>query len=308
MSVVMPWNANADAKTREHFFTTTVNAKIALNAKASLELEQKVILIKDELKRIGSHPPRWLVRKHADLLVSLRNLQTQIQDVKKDKGQVRTEVESIEKKYASTLKNIRGNPKHLLTQSMLSVSATKKSKTSVVVVSRENSAELLRQKFRAELGLQELPLMITAGDVCDECGLSMLIVSSDSMLSCPQCHKMRILPNTMSSSTMHGTDADPASVITKHRFPEWLEFIQAKDVCSPPDDILEAVGQYMIDNKLTGLEDYAELISTERSTNGPFKNIDDAALRLPQIPQLKSACKDLMSRNPFLIRMVLKIW
>lgn len=306
MSVVMPWNNNADEKTREHFFTTTVNAKLILNSKTSKDLEQKIISVKNELSKFGAVTPRWLQRKQLDLENKVKFLEKELKEVSKDKSKVRREIESIEKKYASTLKNIRGNPKHLLTQSMHSVSATKKSKTSVVVVSRENSAELLRQKFRAELGLQELPLMITAGDVCDECGLSMVIVSSDSMLSCPQCHKMRILPNTMSSSTMHGTDADPASVITKHRFPEWLEFIQAKDVCSPPEEVLEAVGTYMIDNKLTGLEEYADVISKERKLNGPFKNVDDAAKRLPQIPSLKEACKELMSRNPFLIRMVLK--
>jgi hypothetical protein len=307
MSVVMPWNAHTDDKAREIFLNTTVSAKLSQNSKDAEDIESKIKDIQKELKALGPKPPRWLKRKSVDMNQCLKELQEALKLVKKEKSQVRSDVELIEKKYSDTLRNIRGNPKHLLTQSVHSKApGTKKPKTSVVVVSRENSAELLRQKFRAELGLQELPLMITAGDVCDECGLSMLIVSSDSMLSCPQCHKMRILPNTMSTSTMHGADNDPASIITKHRFPEWLEFIQAKDVCSPPEDILEEVGKYLIEHKLTGLEDYAEQIASERRANGPFKNVDDAAQRLPEIPSLREACKDLMSRNPFLIRMVLK--
>jgi hypothetical protein len=305
MSLILPWNEKADEKTRENFFNTTVNNKLSLNAKEAGEIEQQLVMANQELKQIGN-PPRWLLRRHQDMQKKVKLLKESLADLKKDKSQVRRDVENIERKYAETLRNIRGNPKHLLTQSVHSVAPGKKVRSSVVVISRENSAELLRQKFRAELGLQELPLMISAGDICDECGLSMLIVSSDSMLSCPQCHKMRVLPNTMSSSTMHGADADPASIITKHRFPEWLEFIQAKDVCSPPEEVLEAVGAYLIEHKMTGLEDYAEEIAHERRANGPFKNVDDAQARLPNIPTLKEACKDLMSRNPFLIRMVLK--
>lgn len=310
MSVVMPWNAQSDEKSREVFLNTTVTTKLSQNVKSANEIEAKLNESIKDLAKLGKKPPRWLHRKFIDTQRKVKELQDTLKEFTKNKAEVRNDVERIERKYAETLRNIRGNPKHLLTQSVHSKPApsyaTKKTRTSVVVVSRENSAELLRQKFRAELGLQELPLMITAGDVCDECGLSMLIVSSDSMLSCPQCHKMRVLPNTMSTSTMHGTDADPASIITKHRFPEWLEFIQAKDVSSPPDEVLETVGKYLIENKLTGLEDYAEIIAEERQKRGPFKNIDDAAQRLPQIPTLREACKDLMSRNPFLIRMVLK--
>jgi hypothetical protein len=249
--------------------------------------------------------PRWLKRRALDCEASVQALTAKIKAVSTDKRFIREQVESKEAKYSALLQKLHTNPRHLVTQSAHSLLGPQKTakKSSVVVVSRENIAELLRQKFRTELGLQDLPLMITAGDVCDDCGLSMLVVSNDSMLTCPQCHKMRVLPNTMSSSTLQ--DSDPASVITKHRFTEWLEFMQAKDVCTPPQDVLAAVGKHLLDNRMTGLEDHALQIAQERKRGGPFKDVDDAEMRLPGLG-IKECCKQLITKNPALVRGVLK--
>lgn len=305
MSLLLPWNAKSEEKTRETFFTTAVNSSFQQNVTKSQVLQAQLAQKKVEYATLTKKAvPRWLQRKAKDLESSIQKLEQAVKLVVVDKVELRQNAEEKEAKYAELLRKLKTNPKHLVTQSAHSIlPATAKKKNAVVVASRENIAELLRQKFRAELGLQDMPLMITAGDVCDDCGLSMLVVSNDSMLTCPQCHKMRVLPNTMSSSAMQ--DSDPASVITKHRFTEWLEFMQAKDVCTPPDDVLEIVGKYLIENQLTGLEQHAKEIAEERSKNGPFKDVLDAERRLPGLG-ISAACKTLMTKNPTLVRGILK--
>jgi hypothetical protein len=306
MALLLPWTAQTEERTRELFFNTAINAAHTVNSARIAVLQKDLDKLKAEQADLKKKAvPRWLKRRAMDVETSIATITQAIKDLSVDKRKLRADVEAKEQKYAALLHKLNTNPKHLVTQSAHSVLGPqqKAKKNSVVVVSRENISELLRQKFRAELGLQELPLMITAGDVCDDCGLSMLVVSNDSMLTCPQCHKMRVLPNTMSSSNLQ--DSHPASVITKHRFTEWLEFMQAKDVCAPTPDILGAVGKYMLDNHMTGLEDHAQAIANERATNGPFKDIDDAERRLPGLG-IAENCKSIMTRNPTLVRSVLK--
>jgi hypothetical protein len=303
MALLMPWNAHSEERTREQFFVTAVNTAHAQNVIKSESLRKELDKIQQDLNEFSS-VPRWLKRKHLDLQALKSKLIEKLESIQVDKSELRAKAEAKEAHYVSLFQKLKTNPKQLVTQSAHSVLGPQKSKkNAVVVVSRENVGELLRQKFRAELGLQDLPLMITAGDVCDDCGLSMLVVSNDSMLTCPQCHKMRVLPNTMSSNNLQ--DSDPASVITKHRFTEWLEFMQAKDVCAPPQDVLSAVGRYLLDNHMTGLEDHAIEIAEERRRNGPFKDIEDAEQRLPG-RGIYACCKALISKNPSLIRGVLK--
>jgi hypothetical protein len=304
MSLLLPWNAKSEEKTREIFFSNAVGVSFQQNVTKSQALQAQLTLKRAEYEALTKKAvPRWLHRKARDLEASIQKLEVSLQSVVVDKLELRQCAEEKEAKYAELLRKLKTNPKNLVTQSAHSVQPATKRKNAVVVASRENIAELLRQKFRAELGLQDMPLMITAGDVCDDCGLSMLVVSNDSMLTCPQCHKMRVLPNTMSSSAMQ--DSDPASVITKHRFTEWLEFMQAKDVCTPPEDVLEIVGNYLIENHLTGLEQHAKAIAEERTKNGPFQDILDAERRLPGLG-ISDACKSLMTKNPTLVRGILK--
>ena len=304
MALLLPWNTQTEERTREQFFTTVVNAAQAQNTLKAQKISAELAEIQKHLDEFKVSVPRWLNRKHRDLSAQKVKLQGKLKEVQLDKQTVRANAEAREAHYVSLFNKLKTNPKQLVTQSAHSVLGPQKTKkNSVVVVSRENVGELLRQKFRAELGLQELPLMITAGDVCDDCGLSMLVVSNDSMLTCPQCHKMRVLPNTMSSNNLQ--DSDPASIITKHRFTEWLEFMQAKDVCTPPAEVLSAVGRYLLDNRMTGLEEHAQLIADERRKNGPFKDIEDAEKRLPGL-KIYESCKALIAKNPSLIRGILK--
>jgi hypothetical protein len=304
MALLLPWNAQTEERTREQFFVKVVDATTASNSLKATKLKAELAEIQQHLNSFSASVPRWLKRKHTDLNTQKQKVLEKLKEVQLDKQTVRANAEAREAHYASLFHKLKTNPKQLVTQSAHSVLGPQKiKKNSVVVVSRENVGELLRQKFRAELGLQELPLMITAGDVCDDCGLSMLVVSNDSMLTCPQCHKMRVLPNTMSSNNLQ--DSDPASIITKHRFTEWLEFMQAKDVCTPPAEVLSAVGRYLLDNRMTGLEEHAQCIADERRKNGPFKDIEDAEQRLPGL-KIYDCCKALIAKNPSLIRGVLK--
>ena len=89
----------------------------------------------------------------------------------------------------------------------------------------------------------------------------------------------------MTTSSLHGGDADTNTAITKHRLPEWIEMAQANEFSEPPADVLESVAEFLIQNKMTGLEDYASEICKERK-KGPFLGVEDAVRRLPSIPNL----------------------
>ena len=99
MSVVMPWNAQSDEKSREIFLNTTVNAKLAQNVKSASEIEGKLKEASQELLSLGKKPPRWLHRKFLDTQKKVKELQTSLKEFTKNKADVRNDVEKIEKKY-----------------------------------------------------------------------------------------------------------------------------------------------------------------------------------------------------------------
>ena len=245
----------------------------------------------------------WLKRKRMDLKSLISSLTRELQSVKDAKTHTRKRFEETEKKYSNALDTIlKTNGTRLVSSSIYSATKTFR-RSNVVLMSKDNAEECIRQHLRSELGLQETPLMLTAGDICDNCSLQMTVVSNDSMLSCPKCHKVRLLPNTMTTSALHGTEAEANVVITKHRLPEWIEMAQAKEFAEPSPEISMSVAQFLISHNMTGLEQYASKIAEERNTNGPFVSVMDAYRRLPFIPDLIPRLKAINASN---IRTALK--
>ena len=123
------------------------------------------------------------------------------------------------------------------------------------------------------------------GDMCDDCGISMHIIASDSLLGCPQCAKTRIIP--IVSTPVADSEFVAIPYAQKSRLVEWLEFCQAKEYAEPAVDIIEIIMSELVSQKATGLEEYAGLIAKERQ-HGPFLNVTDALNRLKNsIPKLK---------------------
>lgn len=145
------------------------------------------------------------------------------------------------------------------------------------------------REARKRLTPRDAPVVLhhaALGDMCDDCGVSMRVVASDSLLGCPQCAKTRAIP-VMSAPAAESEYGGSAAYTQKSRLLEWLEFCQAKEYAEPAADVLDIVMHQLVSTRATGLEEYAGIIAAEHETRGPFRNATDALGRLSaHIPQL----------------------
>ena len=100
----------------------------------------------------------------------------------------------------------------------------------------------------------------------------------------------------MTTTALHGTDIESSTAITKHRLPEWIEMAQGKEFSEPPDDVVEAVAKFMIENGMSGLEEFRKEITEERERGGMFLGAQDAIKRL-KIPDLERRLKSINSNT-----------
>lgn len=274
---------------REALLSEAITAAQEKNKDQIQRLQDQCKQLKEKLASFGENIPRWKLREVADTECKIVQVEKQLASLKLDRNTLRKQFEEVEKKYAYAMDvtaKLQGN--RLVSSSIHSATKTFR-KTNVVLMAPENADECIRQHLRADLGLQEVPLMLTAGDVCDDCGIQMSVVSNDSMLSCPQCHKLRLLPNTMTTSALHGTDVESSAAITKHRLPEWIEMAQGKEFAEPPEDVTVTVAKFLIQNNMTGLEQFQSDIAEERKLRGPFLSVQNAVDRLQEkIPDLEA--------------------
>lgn len=283
---------------REALLSEAISTAQEKNQVLVKQLKQQIQTLQEKAKQFPLQPKRWQIREKLDIQQKIDETEKQLQNIKLDRIHLRKEFEGIEKKYSHAMDvtaKLQGN--RLVSSSIHSATKTFR-KTNVVLMAPENADECIRQHLRADLGLQEVPLMLTAGDVCDDCGVQMSVVSNDSMLSCPQCHKLRLLPNTMTTSALHGTDVESSATITKHRLPEWIEMAQGKEFAEPPDDVVETVAKFLIHNQMTGLESFQSIIAEERKLHGPFFSVQNAIQRLGnQIPDLEARLLTISSSS-----------
>ena len=276
-------NASRDALIRE-----ALEVAVTKQTQARKTVEADLLKARADLKK-ASTGKRWLWRAKLDAERHIAELEKKLSDASKTHGQLQTDIEVIEEGFSKALASSSRITGHkLISSSLHSVIASKRK--AAVLMTVDNAEECLRQHLRAELGLQDAPILLTPGDVCDECGIHMVVVSHYSMLSCTRCHKLRVLPNTMTVSAMHGTDVESASSITKHRLPEWIEMAQAKEFGEASPEAIERVTLYILKSG-TGLEQYKDIIREERK-KGAFKDADDAIRRLP-IPDLEKILKSI---------------
>ena len=276
-------NASRDALIKE-----ALEVAVAKQLQTRKTVEAQLVTTRADLAR-ASTGKRWLWRAKVDAEHRVAELEEKLVEHSKTHAQMRAGIETIEEGFSKALASSSRITGHkLISSSLHSVVASKRK--AAVLMTVDNAEECLRQHLRAELGLQDAPILLTPGDVCDECGIQMVVVSHDSMLSCTRCHKLRILPNTMTVSAMHGTDVESASSITKHRLPEWIEMAQAKEFGEASPEAIERVALYILKSG-TGLEAYKDMIREERR-RGPFKDAEDAIRRLP-IPDLEKILKSI---------------
>ena len=138
-----------------------------------------------------------------------------------------------------------------------------------------------------------------AGDKCEDCGIRMCVIANDSLLGCPKCAKSREISVSLAPSAE--SEYIASSNAQKSRLVEWLEFCQAKEYTEPTKTIIRDVTALIIQQKLSGLESFSDVIKIERLTNGPFTSATDAVARLqtkiPQIALYLQSLNGVLTRN-----------
>jgi len=146
--------------------------------------------------------------------------------------------------------------------------------------------------------LQESPDLTSTvtADICEECGVQMMVIANDSMLACSRCAKTRVITSANAWTASMDVDFSNCNSTQKSRLLEWLEFAQAKEYGEIPDDVLKTAMQSIVSSKSSGLEQYAKIIKEERILHGPYADAISAIERLrPLIPDIEQKLKSLDS-------------
>ena len=145
----------------------------------------------------------------------------------------------------------------------------------------------------------DLTSTVTA-DICDDCGVQMMVIANDSMLACSRCAKTRVITSANAWTAAMDVDFSSISNHQKSRLLEWLEFAQAKEYGEVPQNILNDVMTTLYTGKVTGLEAYVNDIAKER-LKGPFIDATNAIERLkgtiPNIERLLKGLDSIIIRN-----------
>ena len=140
----------------------------------------------------------------------------------------------------------------------------------------------------------DLSSTVTA-DICDDCGVQMMVIANDSMLACGRCAKTRVITSVNAWTSSMDVDFSATNNHQKSRLLEWLEFAQAKEYGEIPDDSIRIVMEALVASKATGLEQYIKEIADERQ-NGPFEDAPSSIERLrKKIPNIEGLLKGLDS-------------
>jgi hypothetical protein len=140
------------------------------------------------------------------------------------------------------------------------------------------------------------------GDFCDDCGVTMLMIASDSLLGCPKCAKTRAVPHASATSTMESDFVPNGTIKVKSRLVEWVQFSQAKECIEIDEKIAMNLTRIIVNDHFKHLtqEQILESIKDEYVQNGPFIDSETAVDRLLlKVPTLE---KDLKSINGSMTR------
>jgi hypothetical protein len=145
----------------------------------------------------------------------------------------------------------------------------------------------------------DLTSTITA-DICEDCGVQMMVIANDSMLACRRCAKTRVITSANAWNASMDLDFSAPNNHQKSRVIEWLEYAQAKEYGEIPEEMLHSTMEILVSQKLTGLEPFTLIIANEYA-KCPFVDSADAIKRLSdKIPDIENLLKNIdgvMIRN-----------
>jgi hypothetical protein len=261
----------ADSGIHHELISNLMERRRDLSSVDTTSCDSKIAVLKTEIKE--SEGKRWLVRTVLDKKSQLEKLQKERSDI------------------------IDGLPLRLFDDEMRPVMRRLRSAAEKNIAQPIADAEReVRKRLTKPTDAISLQRAIV-GDMCDDCGVSMQIIASDSLLGCPQCAKSRIIP--IVSAPVADSEFVSIPYAQKSRLVEWLEFCQGKEYAEPVPEVLELIMEELVAQRATGLEDFIPMISKERDRGGPFLSFQNAMDRLKGIPKLKDK---LLSIKPCLVR------
>jgi hypothetical protein len=176
---------------------------------------------------------------------------------------------------------------------------------SVAKAMQTEDKDALAQFIRRDI-LKELPDATQSinADICDDCGVQMVVIANDSMLACMRCGKTRNISTVHAWNSSMDADFTALNTHQKSRLLEWLEYAQAKEYGDISENTLNEAMSIIVRHKMSGLEQYTDEIRMEFLARGPFTSVSNAVERLShQIPNLELLLKGIDS---IFIRNVLK--
>ena len=144
------------------------------------------------------------------------------------------------------------------------------------------------------------------GDFCDDCGVMMLVIASDSLLGCPKCAKTRAVPHASATSSMESDFVPNGSIKVKSRLLEWVQFSQAKECIEIDKKVALQLTRILINDYFPHLQTpkVIDAIKAEYIIGGDFLDAEDAIRRLQSvIPSLEF---DMKRVNGCMIRRVMQ--
>lgn len=147
---------------------------------------------------------------------------------------------------------------------------------------------------REALGQQpDLTSTITA-DICEDCGVQMMVIANDSMLACSRCAKTRVITSVNAWNSSMDADFSSINMHQKSRLLEWLEFAQAKEYGEVPAHVVNQIMASLVLQKATGLEPHVQAIKAEREKNGPYLDAASSVQRLEAVvPNIEALLRSL---------------
>jgi hypothetical protein len=133
------------------------------------------------------------------------------------------------------------------------------------------------------------------GDFCDDCGVMMLVIASDSLLGCPKCAKTRSVPHASATSSMESDFVPNGTIKVKSRLLEWVQFSQAKECIEIDETVAQLLTEVILeDAKFLTSKETLCIIREEVKERGPFTHAQDAIDRLKHaIPTLEKTLKNI---------------
>jgi hypothetical protein len=133
------------------------------------------------------------------------------------------------------------------------------------------------------------------GDFCDDCGVMMLVIASDSLLGCPKCAKTRSVPHASATSSMESDFVPNGTIKVKSRLLEWVQFSQAKECIEVDENVAKLLTEVMLEEfKSLTTKETLQKVRDEVESRGSFLHAQDAIDRLQGVlPTLEKFLKSI---------------